>query len=401
MSQTQKAKADEAEQADEQNEAAIHVETGGDLWRSTTDLLSVLVDECKVRFDADDDEDPEVHVRAVDPANVGMVEVRIPADAFDAYEVEEATVLGLPLDELTTITDYARKGGNGDNPGDPVIVEQVGKRIYVRVEPEDKWNRTGSFFEIDPDYIRQEPDIPDLDRPWRGDVEPSNLRDALDGIKSRFDYAALSATPGTVGDGSLGNGEAAYFSVYAAETNDDREIRKEDEFRSDEKLLHASPGADPVTSLFSLDYLRDMLQGVVKAGFGRATLDLGQEFPVTISFSGSRFGISGQYMLAPRIQSGEDEDSTADLSRTWGDRFDGTDEDTENDADDEEDAVGDETDASTDEDEAEVPDCSAGGCENDASEDALDDGYPLCEDHDTTDARELYDSRDADEEEEN
>jgi hypothetical protein len=144
-----------------------------------------------------------------------------------------------------------------------------------------------------------------------------------------------------------------------------------------------------------------MLQGVVKAGFGRATLDLGQEFPVTISFSGSRFGISGQYMLAPRIQSGEDEDSTADLSRTWGDRFDGTDEDTENDADDEEDAVGDETDASTDEDEAEVPDCSAGGCENDASEDALDDGYPLCEDHDTTDARELYDSRDADEEEEN
>jgi len=307
MSQTQKAKADEAEQADEQNEAAIHVETGGDLWKSTTDLLSVLVDECKIRFDADDDEDPEVHVRAVDVANVGMVELRIPADAFDAYEVEKSTVLALPLDELTTITDYARKGGNGDNPGDPVIVEQVGKRISVRVEPEDKWNRTGSFFERDPDYIRGEPDIPDLDRPWRGDVDPSNLRDALDGIKSRFTYAALSATPEPVGDASL-VGEAAYISVYAAETNDDREIRKEDEFRSDEKLLHASSGADPVTSLFSLHYLRDMLQSVVKAGFERATLDLGQDSPVTISFSESRFGISGRYILAPLSQSGEDED---------------------------------------------------------------------------------------------
>jgi len=245
MSQTAKPKENE-EQADEQNEAAIHVETGGDLWRSTTDLLSVLVDECKVRFDADDDEDPEVHVRAVDPANVGMVEVRIPADAFDAYEVEESTVIGLPLSELTTITDYARKGGNGDNPGDPVIVEQVGKRIYVRVEPEDKWNRTGSFFEIDPDSIRQEPDIPDLDRPWRGDVDPSNLRDALDGIKSRFDFAALSAHPGTTGDGSLGNGEAAYLSVYAAETNSTKDadedtpskkIMREDEFKQNRRSV--------------------------------------------------------------------------------------------------------------------------------------------------------------------
>ena len=406
--QTQKA---DDEQANEQ--AAIHVETGGDLWRSTTDLLSVLVDECKVRFDADDDEDPEVTVRAVDPANVGMVDVTVPAEAFDHYEVPEETVLGLPLDELTTITDYARKGGNGDNPGDPVIVEQVGKRIYVRVEPDDKWNRTGSFFEIPPDSIRQEPDLPDLDLPWRGDVEPSNLRDALDGIKSRFDYAALSASPGTTGDGSLGNGEAAYFSVYAADTNDDGEIRKEDEFRSDEKLLHASPGEDPVTSLFSLDYLRDMLQGVVAAGFERTTLDLGGEFPVKIHFSGSRFGISGEYMLAPRIQSGEDEDSTADLSRTWGDRFDGTDEDTENDADDEDDAVGDETDASTEEDEDEqeqdLPGCVSGDCENDADPEAVEEGYPFCEEHDRADNRELYDDlpeesfedADTDEEEEN
>jgi len=392
MSQTANPKENE-EQADEQNEAAIHVETGGDLWRSTTDLLSVLVDECKVRFDAADEEDGTVRVRAVDPANVGMVDLRIPTEAFDFYEVPEDAVLGLPLDDLTTITDYARKGGNSaENPGDPVIVEQVGKRIYVRVEPENKWNRTGSFFEIPPDSLRQEPDLPNLDLPWTGDVEASNLRDALNGIKSRFDYAALSAAVEEEGNGSLGNGESGYLSVYAADTNDDGEIYKEDEFRSPEKVLHASSGEDPATSLFSLDSLRDMLQGVVRAGFEDVSLKLGQEFPVKIQFHGSKWGVQGEFILAPRIQSEDADSTTASLSRTWGDRFDGTDEDTENDADDEEGAVGDETDASTD--GGERPGCSAGDCENDASEDALDDGYPLCGDHDSTDARELYDSRD-------
>ena len=407
--QTQKA---DDEQANEQ--AAIHVETGGDLWRSTTDLLSVLVDECKVRFDADDSDDPEVTVRAVDPANVGMVDVSIPAEAFDHYEVPEDTVLGLPLDDLTTITDYARKGGNSaENPGDPVIVEQVGKRIYVRVEPDDKWNRTGSFFEIPPDSIRQEPDLPNLDLPWTGDVDASNLRDALNGIKSRFDYAALSAAVEDTGNGSLGTGESAYLSAYAADRNDDGEIYKEDEFRSPEKVLHASSGSDAVTSLFSLDYLKDMLQGVVAAGFEDVTLNLGGEFPVKLKFTGTRWGVQGEYMLAPRIQSDDAEESTASLSRTWGDRFDGTDEDTENDADDEDDAVGDETDASTEEDEDEqeqdLPGCVSGDCENDADPEAVEEGYPFCEEHDRADNRELYDDlpeesfedADTDEEEEN
>lgn len=408
MSQTAKPKENE-EQTDEQNEAAIHVETGGDLWRSTTDLLSVLVDECKVRFDAADDEDGTVRVRAVDPANVGMVDLRIPAEAFDSYEVPEDAVLGLPLDDLTTITDYARKGGNSaENPGDPVIVEQVGKRIYVRVEPEDKWNRTGSFFEIPPDSIRKEPDIPNPDLPWTGDVEASNLRDALDGVKSRFDFAALSAAVEEEGNGSLGNEESGYLSVYAAETDSTKDadedtpskkIMREDEFRSPEKVLHASSGEDPVTSLFSLDYLRDMLQGVVKAGFEDVTLKLGQEFPVKIQFHGSKWGVQGEYMLAPRIQSDDSTESTASLSRTWGDRFDATDEDTENDADDEEDAVGDETDASTDEadDEDELPGCVSGDCENDADPEAVEEGYPFCEDHDKAENRELYDSRDEEE----
>lgn len=304
-------------------QAAVSIETGGDLFRSLTGLLDPLVDECKVRFDADDEEKPALHVTAVDSANVGMVSVKVPSVAFETYEVPEDVVLGLDLDELTSITDYARKGGNSkDNPGDPVTLELVGERLYVRVLPEDKFDRTGSFFQIDPDSIRKEPDLPDLSLPWEGKADASAFRDAVKGIESRFDFCGLSTTPGTGGNGSLGDTETAYLSVYAAET-DEGTVRREDEFRSDERIM--SGGDDPVTSLFSLDYLKDMAEAVVSAGFKRVGVELGDEFPIRIKFGGAKWGINGTYMLAPRIESDETP-TTRGWEATWGDRYEGADD---------------------------------------------------------------------------
>jgi len=392
MSQTVKADDTEQEQNDEQNPTAVHVQTGGDLLKSVTNVLDVLVDECKFRF-----EDEEATVTAVDPANVGMVDLSVPEEAFDAYEVPEEHVLGLDLSRLETTTGYARKGGNSEeNPGDPVRLEQVGKRVYVRVEPEDRMTRTGSFMSIDPDSIRQEPDIPSLVLPWEGDVDATQFRDSLREIKKRFDYVRLSPAVEETGNASLSDDPQGYLSLYAmekGERNGDRYVKEEDEFRTQEKVLEGEAGEEDAASLFSLDYLKDMADALVKAGFDTVTLRLGDEFPLKMEFKESRWGISGTFMLAPRIQSDENEGITRLDSPTWGDRYE--DEDDEESADDS-DENGDEG----DEGGEEVPDCSARDCENDASEDALDDGYPLCEDHDNADARELYDSRNADEEDE-
>lgn len=309
-------------------QAAVSIETGGDLFRSLTGLLDPLVDECKVRFDPDDEEKPKLRIRAVDPANVGMVSVTVPSVAFERYEVPEETVFGLDLDELTSITDYARKGGNSqDNPGDPVTLELVGERLYVRVLPEDKFDRTGSFFQIDPDSIRKEPDLPDLSLPWTGKADASAFRDAVKGITTRFEYCGLSTSFGSGGNGSLGDGANAYLSVYAAETNDDGDPRREDEFRSDEKILHheGDGGGEGVVSLFSLDYLKDMSEAVVSAGFKRVGLDLGDEFPIRLRFGGAKWGMSGTYMLAPRIQ-GDDTPDIRPEEATWGDRYEGDEE---------------------------------------------------------------------------
>lgn len=311
-----------------QKPADIHVETGGDLFRSVTALLDVLVDECRVRFDADDEEKPEVVLGGVDPANVGMVTVRIPAGAFEVYEVPETTTVGLDFHELTSITDYARKGGNSrDNPGDPVVLEKVDERIYVRVLPEDKWNRTGSFFEIPPQSIRERNDPPTLDLPWSGKVEADRFRDALQAVDNRsFGHVTLSTAVEATGNGSVPEGEDAYLSVYSMRKDDSgTDIQYEDEFRSEEKVLHADEGAAEVASLYSIEYIAPMADAIVKAGFPKIGVDLGEEFPVRLRFGGAKWGVHGVYVLAPRINT--DDGPTAEYEATWGDRFETDEED--------------------------------------------------------------------------
>ena len=51
-----------------------------DTLQAALDSVSVLVDECKIHL-----EDDGMEIRAVDPANVGMVDLRLEAAAFESY----------------------------------------------------------------------------------------------------------------------------------------------------------------------------------------------------------------------------------------------------------------------------------------------------------------------------
>ena len=300
----------------------IVIETGGDLWRSATGLLDPLVEEGKFRFDPADAEDATLSVTAVDPANVGMVDLNVPTEAFDTYrlvETDEELVLGLNHGELTDISDYARKGGNGDDPGDPVTLLKTGKRLYVDVRPDGKMNRRGSFFTIDPDSIREEPNHPDLSLPWEGQVDVQNVRDALRETKKRFDYVKLSTTKAE-DEESVTENATAYLELYACELDTDDEekvVRREDGFRSENAVMeNVGSTAEEVESLFSLDYAVDMFDALVSAGVETGVLRLGDEFPLKFAFSESRFGFDGEYMLAPRIRS--DDEGGYDRAATWG-----------------------------------------------------------------------------------
>jgi len=136
---------------------------------------------------------------------------------------------------------------------------------------------------IDPDSIRQEPDIPDLDLPAEVVLEGKDVNRSVTAGDMVSDHIALGVDE-----------TDEFFYVNAEGDTDDVHL----ELTQDD-LIDLQVG--PARSLFSLDYLKDMNKAIPKDT--EVTLDLGEEFPVKIYFGFAEGQGQVTYMLAPRIQS--------------------------------------------------------------------------------------------------
>ncbi|MGM0448639.1 MAG: DNA polymerase sliding clamp, partial [Methanobacteriota archaeon] len=77
---------------------------GASTFQDALDSVSVLVDECKIRLNEE-----ELSIRAVDPANVGMVDLTLEAAAFESYNADGG-VIGVNLARLEDIAGMANSG---------------------------------------------------------------------------------------------------------------------------------------------------------------------------------------------------------------------------------------------------------------------------------------------------
>jgi len=238
-----------------------------DTLKDALDSVSVLVDECKIRLNEE-----EFAIRAVDPANVGMVDLSLAAAAFESYEADGG-VIGVNLGRLEDIAGMA-------NSGDLIHLEldEETRKLHIQID-----GLSYTLALIDPDSIRQEPDIPDLDLPAEIVLEGSQLGRGITAADMVSDHIALRVDPD----------EEAFYIEAEGDTDDvDLKLDSDD-------LIDLTAGA--ADSLFSLDYLKDMNKAIPKST--EVTAELGEEFPVKLHYE---FGEGlGQvtYMLAPRIQS--------------------------------------------------------------------------------------------------
>lgn len=262
--------------------ASVSLTSAGDPLRSFFKYPSVLVDECKLRFDSDG-----MHVRAVDPANVGMVDVTFPAEGFERFGVTDERVVGINLKRLRKVLRWARKG-RGSDDGDPVLIDVLpdSRRLRVRVVREDsRMVRRSEWGLIDPDSIRQEPEIPDLDLPNRARPGVGALGDAVDAVGSMTDHIRVTRDAETfVVEGKGDTGEERVTLLACA--------------------WDARPAVDAeaCSSLFSKDYLTDMVGVLGKAKAGDVTVQWGDEFPTVLRFTEPDWGHEGRFMLAPRVR---------------------------------------------------------------------------------------------------
>lgn len=239
------------------------------------DHINTLVEEAKITLSAGSG----FQTGAVDPANVGMVETTLNRDAFESYDLRADTLIGVSIERLIDVVKPANKDDlvevTFDGEHRNLIVGWDGHEFTVSL--------------IDPDSIRKEPDLPDLDLPVELEFEEaSDFDTAIQFSNSIADSVALAA-------------EDDAFHVVAEGDTDSYEGTFEDR---EEITFRARPSDERVVSIFSLDYFKDIRKGW--DGDAPLTVHLGAEFPTHIETEvrdgGSLVG-EVTYMLAPRIQS--------------------------------------------------------------------------------------------------
>lgn len=232
------------------------------------DAVGALVEECKIHLDEEG-----LTIRAVDAATVGMVDVTLSASAFESYEADGG-LIGVNLGRLSDIAGM----GSGDDLIHLELDQETGK-LEISL---DGLEYTLAL--IDPDSIRQEPDIPDLDLPARIVLEGSDLDRAVRAADMVSDHIAMGVDE-----------EAEEFYVDAEGDTDDVHLAL-----GHDELIDLRAGA--AHSLFSLEYLKEMNGAIDRDA--EVILELGEEHPVTINFQIAEGQGDVTYMLAPRIQSG-------------------------------------------------------------------------------------------------
>jgi proliferating cell nuclear antigen len=239
-----------------------------DVLSSALAPVSALVDECKLRTS-----EGGLGITAVDPANVGMVDVDLDASAAASWSADDH-VLGINLERLLEVISLADSDEmlhlSLDAETRKLSVEAGGLEVTIAM--------------IDPDTIRAEPDIPDLELPGTYVLEGRELSRAVTAADLVSDHIEIT-----------GVDEETLMFAADGDTDDVRLTL------SEELLSARHDSGELVESLFSLSYLESMSKPM--AADTEVSLLVGDEFPVKMRYSLADGSIDVTNMLAPRIQS--------------------------------------------------------------------------------------------------
>lgn len=269
------------------------ISTSGRVIRPALEAPSALVDEAQVHFDNDG-----LHVTQVDPSNVAMCELHVRADAFENYTLDatDELLVGVNITALTRNLSHARLGKRTD---DPVELDFDTTRTIIEVS-RDYDSATVHYADeqlnIDPDAIRDEPDLPDLDQSATAEVGITAFVDATKHFDAGNDHVNFRVHDRDfVMTGHANSDDSPVDWSSAAEFEDT-----------------ASVGDDPdhenVPAKYSMDYLLDIAKALKSMKVDEMTIRWGTEYPAMIDFERTvddEVLYDGTFMLAPRISSGE------------------------------------------------------------------------------------------------
>lgn len=231
------------------------------------ETVNVVVEESKIHLNEEG-----LGIRAVDPANVAMVDLNVGTGAFESYE-GDGGVIGVNLNRISDVA--------GTVDSDTLVhfsLDEETRKLHI-----EAGGLEYTLALIDPDTIRQEPDIPELDLPAEVVIEGRHLDRGIKASDMVSDHIQLK----------VDEGEEKFVMEAVGDTDD-----VNFEMEEDDLVDFTSASAD---SLYSLDYVKDLNKAIDKDS--EVTMDLGEEFPTKLHFDIMDGEGQVTYMLAPRIQS--------------------------------------------------------------------------------------------------
>jgi proliferating cell nuclear antigen len=236
----------------------------GDVLKEIIKVVATLVDEVKLNIDADG-----VTLKAVDPAHVAMVDLHLGKEAFEDLEATECE-LGIDIDKVKEVLSLAKAGDMIDMEHD-----EERNKLVVRIE-----NITRHMSLVDTMGM-SDPKMPQLNLPAKIKLAAAELNQGIKASESISNHIALVA-----------NSEGFELSSQGDTDSVSLKLRKD--------LLLSLEAAEPVRSLFSLDYFSNMVRSVPSSGV--VTLAIGQDYPAKVDFEIAEGNGMVTYLLAPRIE---------------------------------------------------------------------------------------------------
>ena len=255
--------------------------------------VSAVVEECRIHLEPEN-----LVIRAVDGANAAMIDLLASAEVFEFYDASGG-VIGADTGRLYEV---ARMADASDHLH--LRLDQETRKLHVRIKELEY-----TLGLIDPDTIRQEPDLPELE--LAAELTPSKDEFArtvkaadmvadetlfsVDEVEEQFVVEANGDTDTMRYE--LGVDELAALHT-AIDQDAESQEQDEDETKGDSDESEREPGV--VASVFSLDYLKQLRTPIPNDA--AVTIEIGEDLPATIAFDIAD-GIGHiQYMLAPRIR---------------------------------------------------------------------------------------------------
>ncbi len=228
-------------------------------------LLSDLVLEVKAKINKNGFE-----ITAIDPANVALISLKIPAKVFSQFELDKnkEEELGLNLEDLKQVLRRA-------SPNSPLIIERKDNTIRLKIREKSKRAFSLALIDIE----AEEKQIPNLNFLSKIELDSRSFSESINDASIVADSCSFNASENL-------------FLIEAKGTLNSAKT----EFNSDEIKIDSKENSK---SKYSLDYLVKFAKASKLSD--KVKINFSNDYPARFDFV-NKEGIELSFILAPRVE---------------------------------------------------------------------------------------------------